>query len=196
MSETRHRTVRVALDAIIAPPSRRGAEWSARIGDRWMTSGCTSEKAAVDALSGAVRTFVAGWESPAVLQYRGHVAVVFPAPGTDGSVQWCVREISSEGRGCESSIGAANQREAIAWAKYSLAQRAADWFDDDSVHDAADYLVGNTHGEYSLGGPDELYGYAAWQRAARAAIDAGSADYHGWATEHAREFAVPARTAA
>ncbi|MEV8504518.1 hypothetical protein AB0368_06755 [Actinoplanes sp. NPDC051475] len=39
-------------------------------------------------------------------------------------------------------------------------------------------------------GPDELYHYAAWQRAARAAMNAGRDDWHEWAWEHHAQFAV------
>lgn len=84
--------------------------------------------------------------------------------------------------------------EAQASARYHLASRTTDYHNDDSVHEAAAYLAVNPQQPDRFGvrryTAEELYEYAAWQRAARAAKDQG-ADVHRWATEHAREFAVP-----
>jgi hypothetical protein len=82
--------------------------------------------------------------------------------------------------------------DAEAQARYDLVRRTIDWHDDDSVHQAAAYLPQRrpNRGD-SRCGPDELHRYAAWQRAARPAMEAGRDDFHEWAFAHEKDFALP-----
>lgn len=96
----------------------------------------------------------------------------------DGGVDWA-------------AFRAANWDEAEAQVRHDLAHRSTDWHDDDSVHEAAAYLHHGPTLADDRCGPDALYRYAAWQRAARAAMDAGRDDWHEWASAHEKEFAIP-----
>jgi len=79
--------------------------------------------------------------------------------------------------------------DAEAAAQHDLAHRSTDWHDD-SVHTAAAYLAAGPAAPGSPYGPDELYDYAAFQRAARVALATGREDWHEWSTAHQHEFAV------
>jgi hypothetical protein len=110
-------------------------------------------------------------------------------------VSWTQRIVTPDGRVHYSGYAADSWEQAEASARHSLAQLSTDWHDDGSVQQAAAYL---DHGRTVPGdpyGPDELYRYASWQRAARAAMDAGRDDWHEWATAHETEFTVPRPTA-
>jgi hypothetical protein len=73
---------------------------------------------------------------------------------------------------------------------------STDWHDDGSVQEAAAYLDRGPTVAGDGYGPDELYRYAAWQRAARSAMDAGRDDWHEWASQHEAEFTVSRPTGA
>ena len=65
-----------------------------------------------------------------------------------------------------------------------------DWHDDSSVHEAAAYIGRRRAPTDGWCGSDDLYEYAAWQRAAQTAINDGRDDWHDWAGRHATEFAI------
>lgn len=84
---------------------------------------------------------------------------------------WHWRIMHPDGHVSASTIyDTANWDDAEAQTRFDLVRRTTDWYDDESVHRAAAYLSkrGTARGD-SQYGPDELYRYAAWQRAARAA---------------------------
>ena len=89
-----------------------------------------------------------------------------------------------------SGFGATSWAQAEADTRNNLAHRSTDWNDDSSVHEAAAYVARGPRGD-GLAGPEQLYDYAAWQRAAKAAMDEGRPDWHEWASAHQREFVVP-----
>jgi hypothetical protein len=69
-----------------------------------------------------------------------------------------------------------------------LAHRTTDWHDNESVHAGAAFVAGRDR--FGNEQRDEFYRYAAWQRAARHAMDNGITDWHGWASDHTAEFAL------
>ncbi|MEV0732420.1 hypothetical protein [Polymorphospora sp. NPDC050346] len=186
---TRRRPVRITLDATATRPPGRGRTWSAEFGD-WRAEG-VSEKAAGDALAGHLREFLVQYRPPTVLTFRGCVAVVTVDIGSAyAPITWHQQIVRRGGRVSSSSGSAASWEEAEAHARHNLAHISTDWHDDTSVQEAAAYLEGGDRFEYGQYGPDELYGYAAWQRAAKAAMDAGRHGWHQWASDHQAEFAV------
>lgn len=190
-------TVRIRLGATAVRPAGRRQRWTVEAG-YWRADG-TSEKAAVDALAEGLREFLTHYRTPMVLSFRGHTAVLWLELGdSDRAMAWTGRVVAPDGR-VFYSVGAADSwEEAEARARYNLAQRTTDWHDDTSVHEAAAYLNARQVPD-DWSGPDELYRYAAWQRAARSAMDAGREDWHEWASAHRTQFTisppVPADTA-
>ncbi len=193
-SVVRERVVRLVVTAIASRPAGRGQSWTVEAG-HWRAEGRT-EKDAVDRLAGNLTAFLAVYRPPVIVTFRGYTAVVSLACGDfdggnpviwqqrtaypDGSVTW--------GRGTSTS----GWEEAEAGARYDLAHRSTDWHDDASVHEAAVFLEGGERFDDGRFGPDEIYKYAAFQRAAKVAMAAGRGDdWHDWATEHRAEFAVP-----
>jgi hypothetical protein len=191
---THQRDVRIAVDATAVRPPRRGQPWTIEFGI-WRAEGAT-EKAAVAALADRLRHFLTAYQGPRVLTFRGHVAVVTIDLGDDRRPLSFVEQVIKPGGqiGGYSSGGADSWAHAEARARYDLAQRTTDWHDDGSVHDAAAYLAQGPKLEFDRHGPAELYHYAAWQRAAKAAIAAGRDDWHEWAHEHYADFTIAAPT--
>lgn len=191
----RERVIRVPLDVTINPPRYRGGDWIIEAG-RWRIEKPT-QKAALDAFVTGLRTFLVEYEPPSVLTFAGHVAIVSPdLSGWVRPLVWRQDIVKPDGRQLPSIISVADRQEAEAHARQALAFHATDWFDDTSVQDGADYLVGGERYGYGEYGPQQLYDYAAFQRAAKAAMDAGHEDWHDWASRHAAEYAVPRRTPA
>lgn len=185
----RDRTVRVALDASASRPPGRRRDWTVETGN-WRASAPT-EKAAADALAAGLHQYLTHYEPARLLTFRGYTAVVELAQGfEDGSLCWRSSVVTPDGRVNQSSFGAANWAEAEASARNDLAHRSTNWHDDASVQDAAAYLARGPRGD-DRARPEDLYDYAAWQRAAKAAADEGCPDWHEWASAHQREFAVP-----
>jgi hypothetical protein len=183
------RGVTIRLDATASRPPGWRKPWTVEAGS-WRVDAAT-EKAAADTLSERLRVFLTQYEEARLLSFRGYAAVVECDLGDDhNSVIWRRRMVSPEGRVDCAGFGAANWDEAEAHARHDLAHRSTDWHDDDSVHEAAAYLQHGPRLADGRHGPDELYRYAAWQRAARAATEDGRDDWHEWASVHAKEFAI------
>jgi len=192
-SITRDRTVSIRLGAVAARPAGRHQRWTVEAG-HWRADGA-SEKAAVDAFAERVRDFLTHYREPAIESFRGWTAVLSLELGDDyHPMVFTERVVGPDGRVSYSGTGADSWEEIQARARYDLAQRTTDFHDDSSVHEAAAYLRAGSPGADQFGA-DELYRYASWQRAARAAIDAGRTDWHEWACEHWAEFPIrpPAR---
>jgi hypothetical protein len=136
--------------------------------------------------------FLTHYERARLVSFRGYTAVVELDLGDDdNSVNWRRRTVRPDGVvGC-AGFAAANGDDAEVQARHWLAHRTTDWHDNDSVHGAAAYLQAGPRCTDDRYGPDALYRYAAWQRAARAATEAGREDSHEWASAHAKEFAIP-----
>jgi hypothetical protein len=190
-----HRGVRVQLDATATRPPGRGRTWTVESG-YWRAEGAT-EKAAVDVLVARLRGFLTEYRQPTVLAFRGYTAVVTLDLGDgDHRVSWIQRIVAPEGRIHYSGHAADSWEQVEAYARHSLARLSTDWHDNASVQEAAAYLDRGPTATGDEYGPDELYRYAAWQRAARAAMDAGRDDWHEWASQHRAEFTVPRPTGA
>lgn len=106
------------------------------------------------------------------------------------AMAWAERVVDPDGRLSYSGVAADSWEQVQARARYNVAQRSTDWFDDSSVHGAAAYLKARP-GPDVWSGPDDLYRYPARQRAARTAMDAGRDDWHEWASEHWAQFTIP-----
>lgn len=191
----RERTIRVALDVTVSRPPGRGKTWTVQT-SQWLAEGVT-EKAATDLLAGNLQHFLAQYRTPKVLTFRGYVAVVSSEVG-DGCtpIAWQVQIVSPDGHTSGYGITADSWEEAEAHARHTIAQRSTDWHDDASVHEAAGYLDGGQRFGYGQYGPDDFCRYAAWQRAAKAAMAKGRDDWHEWASAHEAEFTVPRRATA
>jgi hypothetical protein len=187
---THQRDVRVHIAATAVRPPRRGQPWSIEVG-RWRAEGVT-EKAAVAAITGRLRQFLTDHQGPRVVSFRGYVAVVAVDLGDDyRPLRFIEQVIKPGGQVAGWSSGSADTWEqAEAQARYGLAQRTTDWHDDGSVHEAAAYLAQGPKIEFDRHGPSELYHYAAWQRAAKAALAADRDDWHEWAHEHYADFTI------
>ena len=189
-----HRDVRVRLAATATRPPGRGRTWTVEAG-HWHAEGAT-ETAATAALAERLQQFLTQYQDPKVLSFRGFIAVLTLDLGDDyRPVSWHDHLIHPNGRGIvSSSFTADGWDDAQARTRYNLAQLSTDWHDDSSVHEAAAYLDDRRGVAGSEYGPAELYRYAAWQRAAAAAMAAGRDDWHQWAHEHQAQFAVPPST--
>jgi hypothetical protein len=182
-------TVRVRLGATAARPAGQRHRWTVEAG-HWRAGGA-SEKAAVDALADGLQKFLTHYRTPTVVSFRGYTAVLSLDRGAgDHAMAWTEQVVDPGGRVSHGGVTAGSWEQAQSHARYCLAQRSTDWFDDSSVHEAAAYLNAKQAPD-GWSGPDELYRYAAWQRAMRAALDAGREDWHEWASEHWAQFAVP-----
>lgn len=189
----RERAVRVTAAATASRPAGRGQSWTAEA-VHWRAEGRT-EKEAVDRLAGNLAAFLAAYRPPAIVTFRGYTAVVSMARGDfDGRnpVTWQVSIAKPDGSvtgGFGTSDG--GWEEAEASARHDLARHSTDWHDDASVQEAAAFLDAGQRFDDSRYGSEEIYSYAAFQRAARVAMDAGREDWHEWAMAHRAEFAVP-----
>lgn len=190
---TRPRTVRVSLDATATRPPGRKRDWTVQAGHEgyWRADG-PNEKGAADALAARLATFLTEYRPPVVLSFRGHVAVIWADLGDEHNPMTWTHEIRRPDGYAYHSGGGESWADAEARTRHSLAQITTDWHDDVSVQEGAAFLAGLEKINYGQYGPDKFYEYAAWQRAAKAAIDAGLGDgYHQWAGDHAREYRVP-----
>jgi hypothetical protein len=186
---SRERAVSIRLGVTTARPGGRRQRWTVEAG-HWRAEGAT-EKAAVDAFAERAREFLAHYREPAIESFRGYTAVLSLELGDDDNAMvFTERVVGRDGRVSYSGVGADSWDEIQARARYHLAQRTTDFHDDDSVHEAAAYLRTRPISA-SQYGADELYRYASWQRAARAAIDANRDDWHEWACNHWKEFPIP-----
>jgi hypothetical protein len=182
--------VRVGLDATATRPPGRRRSWTVEVG-HWRAE-ATSRRGTTDALAERLAVFLVRYQEPEVLTFRGYTAVVWLDLGDDyNAVTWRLRLIRPDGRISCSGFRAEDWDEAQAQARSSLAHGSTDWHDDHSVQEAAAYLDARPTPAGSPYGSNELYRYAAWQRAAQAAMQAGRDDWHDWASSHAKEFAVP-----
>lgn len=188
------KTIRPVLSATATRPPGRGREWTVEVGQHWRATGKT-EKAAADLLAGLIGNFLIQYETPRIITFRGHTVVLSLSVGDgDNPVTWEQQTITPDGRvSYRSCASGASWDEAVASAQYDLAHRTTDWHDDDSVEEALDFVEDSKKVRPGYYGPAELREYARWQRAAKAAMDAGRADWHEWASVHWRdvEFAVP-----
>lgn len=191
----KNRTLRVPIDATAVRPPGRGRSWTiyaGEVGHQWSAAAST-EKAAADHLATGVQNFLNAYRSPEVLHYGGYVAVVSVEPyfgDGDNTPAWRQQVINPDGKVVNHGLSAGDWNEVLASARYDLVQMSTDWHNDASVHAAAEYLSSNRNCP-SRPGPDEVYRYASWQRAANAAKDAGRDDLHQWASDHSSEFPVP-----
>jgi hypothetical protein len=171
----RQRGIRIPVEATASRPPGRGRTWTVEVG--YWRADATTEKAAVDILAARLRDFLTCYRQPTVLSFRGYTAVVMLELGdAEHAVSWTQRVVTPNGHVQYSGHAADSWEQAEAYARHSLAQLSTDWHDDGSVQQAAAYL---DHGRTVPGDPyglDALYRYAAWQRAARAAMDAGRDD--------------------
>lgn len=190
-SDIRRRTVRVPVEVTMVRPARRGGEWTAEAG-QFRAEGAT-EKAAADALVTGLQALLRVYREPQVITFRGYVAVISPGLGDyRDPIVWHTQVVKPSGSSFYSSgTTAGGWEEAKADARCTIAHATTDWHDDDSVHEAARFLEGGERFDSGQYGPDELYRYAAWQRAAKHASDEGMPDLHEWATRHRNEFRVP-----
>ncbi len=182
-------TTRVAIPTNTTRRPGRRSHWTAQVGDWWAED--STEQGALKKLAAGIAAFAQAYEPPMVVTYKGHTAVISASFNTDGDgPSWTVQMVGPNGPAGLMMTGG-TKVEVNASARNSLTQRVTDWHDDTSVHEGAAFLEGLDgvgHGSY---GPGEFYRYAAWQRAAKAAMDAGESDFHTWASEHACEFEVP-----
>ena len=184
------RGVRIRLDATASRPPGRRTTWTVEVG--YWRAEAANEKAAVDGLTERLRVFLTQYQPARVLSFRGYTAVVEIDLGDDHSLAtWRRRIVRPDGSLDWAAFRAGSWNEAEGQVRYDLAQRSTDWHDDDSVHEAADFLNQAPNRTDDRCGPDALYRYAAWQRAARAAMHAGRDDWHEWASAHEKEFAIP-----
>jgi hypothetical protein len=182
-------TVRIRLRATAVRPAGRRQRWTVEA-ERWRADGA-SEKAATDALADGLQKFLTHYRTPTVLSFRGYTAVLsLDLADGDQTMAWTERVVDPGGRVSYSGVAADSWEQVEARARYHLAQRSTDWLDDSSVDEAAAYLKSRPRLD-DWSGPDELYRYAAWQRAGRAAMAADRDDWHEWASEHWAQFAVP-----
>lgn len=189
---SRERAVRIRLDATASRPPGRCQGWTVQAG--YWHAAAPTEKAAADALAAGLHEFLTQYEPARLLTFRGYTAIVELDLGAeDGSLEWHRRTVTPDGRVCLTSFRAATWAEAEADTRRSLAQQSTDWHDDASVHATAAFLDRGPRGE-DRSGPDDLYHYAAWQRAAKAATDNGRLDWHEWASAHQQEFTIPRPT--
>ncbi|MEU4244276.1 hypothetical protein [Actinoplanes sp. NPDC026619] len=170
----RRRGVRISLAATAYRPAGRHQRWTVEAAERWRAEGPT-EKAAADALTAGLQTFLESYREPVVLSFRGYTVVLALdlAWGPQPRPIWLERTIRPDGTTSSSGRTAESWQDAEASARYTLAQRTTDWPDNASVHEAA-FLARATIVDDRYG-PDELLRYAAWQRAAAAAISAAAA---------------------
>jgi hypothetical protein len=188
----RDRAVRVRLDATASRPPGRHRDWTVETG--YWRAAAPTEKAAADSLTTGLHQFLTHYEPARILTFRGHTAVVeLGQGGEDGALCFLRRVVTPDDRVCLTVFRVADWTEAEADARHSLAHQSTDWHDDTSVHTAAAYLDSVPHGGGTYGS-GELYRYAAWQRAAKAATDEGRPDWHEWASAHQKEFAIPRLT--
>ncbi len=181
-------TARVTVNTTRAPG--RAPSWTAQVGN-WYAGGKT-EREAANRLAEGIVAFARAPRDPRIVVFKGHVAVISAAPSFDQPERtfWAVQVVRPNGGNVSYSSRGGTLADADAATRHGLAQLATDWHDDASVHEGAAFLDGLDAVDYGQYGPDEFYRYAAWQRAAKAAMDAGEPDFHTWATKHAREFEV------
>lgn len=184
------RTARPTLDVTTTRPPGRRAAWTAEAG-HWRVDGPT-ERDTLHRLNAALSLFLANYRAPVIVAYGGATAVVsLDVTDSPNLLAYRQHTVYPDGR-TSLMIGTFTGWDQVtAEARYHLVHLATDWHDDASVHAGAAFIAGGErygHGQY---GPEELYRYAAWQRAARAAMDAKRDDWHQWASEHEREFVVP-----
>lgn len=186
----RERAVRIRLDGTSTRAGRGRPTWEVTAG-RWSAEGAT-EKAATDALAGRLADFLLLYREPMVLSFRGYTTVLSLDLGDDHNpVTWTERVVDPRGRILYSGMAASGGWEAAeARVRYDLVHRSTDWHDDDSVHASAAYIESGPSPSHDGFGVRELYRYAGWQRAARAAKDSGREDWHEWASQHEAEFTV------
>lgn len=190
---THKRAVRIRLDVTASRPPGRGRDWTVESG-HWRASART-EAAAADVLTAGLNEYLTHYQPPKILTFRGYTAILhLDLGGEDGALKWTRHTVKPDGRQTTTSFGAASWNEAEAEARTSLAWQSTDWHDDASVHEAASFLDRAAHNAADIDDrycSVELYRYAAWQRAAQAAMESGQEDFHAWATTHREEFTVP-----
>jgi len=188
---TKPRPVRLSVAATATREPGRGRDWTVEAG-YWRSQG-TTEKAASNALANALEAFIGAYQPPVVITFRGYVGLLWVQPGSDASnpLEWREQVAHPEGYMSHCGFEAAGWDEAEAHTRYTIAQSSTDWHDDDSVHQAAAFLTTHKWTGRSEYGAEDLYRRAAWQRAAKAAMDAGHDDLHTWATANAKNYTVP-----
>jgi hypothetical protein len=181
-------TARVPVNTSRRPG--RKPHWTAQVG-HWFAD-ATTEREAAARLAQGIATLAETFNAPRIFTFKGHAAVVTAAfNGYQAeSPSWSVQVIRPDGH-VGYSMSGGTRVEVEASTRRNLAHLVTDWHDDASVHEGAAYLKDQGAVDYGQHGPEEFYRYAAWQRAARAAMDVGEPDFHAWATEHAHEFVVP-----
>lgn len=138
-----------------------------------------------------LQTWLDAYTGPTVVTWERHTAVLVQMPTDNTYERISVSEIitgpdaSVEGGvyRFQSHAGYQSMEEAKRRALVSMITHNVDHLDDASVFAAFDVLEGRRLREEAT----ELLRRAAWQRAARHAIDAGMQDYHAWACEHERD---------
>ncbi len=137
--------------------------------------------------------FLAQYEPPRLLAFRGYTAVVELELGDQHNpVNWCRRIVRPDGRVDWAGFCAVNWDDAEAHARHDLAHRSTDWHDEVSAHRSrrlSPPWPTTRRRPERAGRAVPLCG--RWQRAARAATEAGSENVHEWASAHEHEFAIP-----
>ena len=183
----RTHTLRIPLDATLSHPGSTRGSWTAEAG-YWRFSAATA-KATTEGLTEALATFLANYLPPKVLAFRGYVAVLLLNLG-DANPLFYQLTVDPRGR-VQHSVHAADSWDvAEAQARRDLAHQSTDWHDDASVHAAAVYLAPNRKVAEGRYGPEALYTYTAWQRAAHNAHTRGLADWAQWADDHQADFTI------
>jgi hypothetical protein len=170
-------------------PGRRSI-WTAHLGE--FSAEGTTERGAVTRLAESIATFAQVFNAPRILTFKGRTAVITARQNgyQVNEVTWTVETVRPTGGGVGHMSTGGTLAEVTASARNNLAHMATDWHDDASVHEGAAFAAGPELDEDGQYGRNEFYRYAAWQRAAKAAMDAGVPDFHRWASEHAKDFEV------
>ncbi len=192
-------TARINVPARTSRAPGRRARWTAEIGSwrgGWRAEGAT-EREALTRLTDAFARFITEHREPAIITYAGFVAVISAVPDTDPDSHgtgWREEIVHPDGHRNLCYRTVEDFTAADAAARRTLAHLATDWHNDASVHAGAAFLEGCAGVEYGQYGPDEFYQYAAWQRAAKAALDSDNpecSDCHRWASDNWHSFEVP-----
>ncbi len=126
--------------------------------------------------------------APIVVTFRGYTMVGWVEPGHSEEVQWSTRTIGPDAGGWCSRAYEGGRFDREARMRYDLAQRTTDQLDDVSVRGGWEFIPASASDSWGTSLRDEFLRMAGWQRAARAAMDAGREDWHEWASAHTAEF--------
>lgn len=148
-----------------------------------------SAAAAKAAFSACVEAVLDNLGDPLLLALGGHVGVVWMTVGRGAeAVEWRYRIVTPAGTTGIVHGGHASLEDAERRCRHHLSEYATDYFDDESVLTAWDFLLPDQR--------DDHLRSVAWQRARRDAEQVECADPHQWAGDHAAEYLPPLIAAA